>query len=122
MGSVVGIQNQYTHLVFRFFKYKFYIFNSYRIQGKLEFKERYFGLFGFYPFKNLQKFSDSIIVDGKPLNYKLEGWIDYRIVRRKETCVCNIDFKKYPKGSCPCGKPNELIEIRNEGSFRSNKG
>lgn len=122
MGSVIGIQNKYTHIVFRFFKYKFYIYNSHRVHGKLEFTKKQFGFFGFYFFINLKKFSKSIIINGNQSYNDLEDWVDYRIVRRKEICGCGINFKKYPKGPCPCGKPNELIEMANQGTYRSNTG
>lgn len=122
MGSVIGIQNKRTHLVFRFLKIKFFIYNSYKTEGRLEFTKKHFGIFGFYFFINLKKFSETIIINGEPLYQTLEDWVDYRIVRRKEICGCGINFKKYPKGPCPCENPNELIEIRNEGVHLSNRG
>lgn len=107
-----GIQNHQTHFIFHFLTFKLFILNERKLKEKIKLDKWYPKIFGFYFFKDLEKFENSITNKNFFRETKLNDWTEYVYIRRKYNCSCIIEFKNNPKYKCPCGKSNEIIKIR----------
>lgn len=115
-----GIQNHETHFIFHFLTFKLFILNERKLKEKIKLDKWYPKIFGFYIFRDLEKFKNSVISEKHSIQ-SLKDWINYIYIRKKYDCWCKDEFKKNPRYKCSCGKPNEIIKVECDNCLFHNR-